>query len=148
VPVVGCASAAEAVAGAGIVVTATTAAAPVLQRAWLDPGVHINAVGACLPDTRELDSATVADAAVFVDSRESALAESGDIRLALADEATGAGHIRAEIGELLTGAALGRAGDGEITVFESLGLAAEDLAAALGAYRRAAELGVGTWVDF
>jgi ornithine cyclodeaminase/alanine dehydrogenase-like protein (mu-crystallin family) len=148
VPVVGCASAAEAVAGAGIVVTATTAAAPVLQRAWLDPGVHINAVGACLPESRELDSATVADAAVFVDSRESALAESGDIRLALADQAIGAGHIRAEIGEVLTGAARGRTDDSEITVFESLGLAVEDLAAALGAYRRAAELGAGTWVDF
>ena len=58
-------------------------------------------------------------------------------------------HIRGEIGELLSGTALGRVtGDREITVFESLGLAAEDLAAAQGVYRNAAQAGAGTWVDF
>jgi len=148
VPVVASASAADAVAGAGIVVTATTAAQPVLLDGWLEPGTHINAVGACLPETRELDPATVARAAVFADSRESALAEAGDVGLALAEEAIGPGHIRAEIGELLTGQAVGRTSDGEITVFESLGLAVEDLAAGLGAYQKAAALGAGTWVDF
>ena len=148
VPVAACGSAAEAVAGAGLVVTATSSATPVLERAWLAEGAHINAVGACLPHHRELDSATMATAAVFADSRESALAESGDVRLAVAEQAVPPVHIRAEIGELLSGTAPGRASDREITVFESLGLAAEDLAAAQGAYRNAARAGAGTWVDF
>ena len=148
VPVTACGSAAEAVAGAGLVVTATSSATPVLERAWLAEGTHINAVGACLPHHRELDSATMAAAAVFADSRESALAESGDVRLAVAEQAVPPVHIRAEIGELLSGTAPGRASDREITVFESLGLAAEDLAAAQGVYRNAARAGAGTWVDF
>ena len=148
VPVRACGSAAEAVAGAGIVVTATSSATPVLERSWLADGTHINAVGACLPHARELDSATMAAAAVFADSRESALAEAGDLRLAIAEHSTPPVHIRGEIGELLSGTVPGRTGDREITVFESLGLAAEDLAAAQGAYRNAARLGAGTWVDF
>ncbi len=147
-PVTACGSAAEAVTGAGVVVTATSSAIPVLERAWLADGTHINAVGACLPDQRELDSATMAAAAVFADSRVSALAESGDVRLAIAEQVIPPVHIRAEIGELLSGTALGRVSDREITVFESLGLAAEDLAAAQGVYRNAARAGAGTWVDF
>jgi ornithine cyclodeaminase/alanine dehydrogenase-like protein (mu-crystallin family) len=147
-PVTACGSAAEAVAGAGIVVTATSSAEPVLRREWLAPGAHINAVGACLPHTRELDSETMAAAALFTDRRESVLNEAGDYVLAQAEGAVGPGHIRAEIGELLTGAAPGRSGDAEITVFESLGLAVEDLAAAALVYRKAAELDTGTWVDF
>jgi ornithine cyclodeaminase/alanine dehydrogenase-like protein (mu-crystallin family) len=147
-PVTACGSAAEAVTGAGLVVTATSSATPVLERAWLAEGTHINAVGACLPHQRELDSATMAAATVFADSRESALAESGDVRLAIAEQAVPPVHIRAEIGELLSGTASGRTSDREITVFESLGLAAEDLAAAQGVYRNAARVGAGTWVDF
>jgi ornithine cyclodeaminase/alanine dehydrogenase-like protein (mu-crystallin family) len=148
VPAAACGSAAEAVAGASIVVTATSSATPVLERSWLADGTHINAVGACLPHARELDSATMAAAAVFADSRESALAEAGDLRLAIAEHSTPPVHIRGEIGELLSGTVPGRTGDREITVFESLGLAAEDLAAAQGVYRNAARLGAGTWVDF
>jgi ornithine cyclodeaminase/alanine dehydrogenase-like protein (mu-crystallin family) len=148
VPLLACRSAAEAVDGAGIVVTATNSAEPVLRREWLAPGAHVNAVGACVPQTRELDTATMAAAALFADSRESVLAESGDFRLAAADGAIGPDHIRAEIGEVLTGRAPGRADDDEVTVFESLGLAVEDLAAAALAYRKAAGLGTGAWVEF
>jgi ornithine cyclodeaminase len=90
----------------------------------------------------------MADAALFVDSRESAAAESGDFLLAQAEGAIGAGHIRAEIGEVLTGAAPGRRDAHEITLFESLGLAVEDLAAAAHLYRKASQLGAGTWVEF
>ncbi len=145
-----CDSAREAVTGAGIIVTATSSAVPVLQRDWLTPGTHINAVGACLPRARELDTATVAGAALFGDSRESVLAESGDYRLAAADGAIGPDHIRAELGDLLAGLApgQGRLNDGEITVFESLGLAIEDLAAAAVAYQAARDSGAGFWVDF
>lgn len=140
----------EAVAGAGIVVTATSSAVPVLEHGWLAPGTHINAVGACLPHARELDTATVAAAALFCDSRESVLAEAGDYRLAAAEGAIGPGHIRAELGDLLAGLApgQGRQGEDEITLFESLGLAIEDLAAAAVAYRAARESGQGLWVDF
>jgi ornithine cyclodeaminase/alanine dehydrogenase-like protein (mu-crystallin family) len=148
VAVTACDCAADAVAGAGIVVTATSSAEPVLRRDWLAPGAHINAVGACLPHMRELDTETMATAAVFTDRRESVLNEAGDYVLAQAEGAVGPEHIRAEIGEVLTGAAPGRASDTEITVFESLGLAVEDLAAAALAYRRAAELGAGSWVEF
>jgi ornithine cyclodeaminase/alanine dehydrogenase-like protein (mu-crystallin family) len=148
VPVRACASAAEAVDGADIVVTVTSSAEPVLRREWLVPGAHVNAVGACVPQARELDTATVAAAALFADSRESVLAESGDFRLAQAEGAIGPDHIRAEIGDVLTGSAAGRTSEDEITVFESLGLAVEDLAAAALAYRKAEELGPGTWVEF
>lgn len=145
-----CDSAREAVAGAGIVVTATSSAVPVLRREWLAPGAHINAVGACLPQARELDTATVTDAAFFCDSRESVLAESGDYRLAAEEGAIGPGHIRAEVGDLLARLAPehGRRDDEEITVFESLGLAVEDLAAAAVAYRAARESGEGFRIDF
>jgi ornithine cyclodeaminase/alanine dehydrogenase-like protein (mu-crystallin family) len=148
VPVVACGSAPEAVDGAGIVVTATTSPEPVLRREWLAPGAHVNAVGACVPRARELDTATMTAAALFADSRESVLAESGDFLLAQADGAIGPDHIRAEIGEVLADTAPGRRAEDEITVFESLGLAVEDLAAAALAYRNASELGAGTWVDF
>jgi ornithine cyclodeaminase/alanine dehydrogenase-like protein (mu-crystallin family) len=143
-----CASAEEAVAGAGIIVTATSSAEPVLRREWISAGAHINAVGACVPQARELDTATMADAALFADSRESVLAEAGDYLQAAAEGAIGPDAIRAEIGEILVGAVPGRGGDAEITVFESLGLAAEDLAAAALAYRKARELGIGTLAEF
>jgi len=148
VPVRACASAEAAVAGAGIVVTATSAAEPVVRREWLAPGCHINAVGAYSPRTRELDTATVAGAALFADSRESASNEAGDLLLPLAEGAITADHLRAELGEVLTGQAAGRTSAEEITVFKSLGLAVEDLAAAVHVARLAAERGAGLPVPF
>jgi ornithine cyclodeaminase/alanine dehydrogenase-like protein (mu-crystallin family) len=141
-------SAEEAVRGADVVVTATSAAEPVLERAWLKDGVHINAVGACLPHTRELDSQTVADATFFTDRRESAENEAGDYVLALREGAIRPGHIRAELGEVLAGSASGRGSDEEITIYESLGIAIEDLAAADHVVRRARAEGVGVDVPF
>ncbi len=148
VPVAACDTAPEALAGAGIVVTATTSAAPVVSRDWLAPGTHINAVGACVPTAREIDTATMAAAALFVDSRESAANESGDVLLAMADGAIGARDIRAELGEVIIGAAPGREDDQAITLFESLGLAVEDFAAVAHAYRKASATGAGTPVNF
>jgi ornithine cyclodeaminase/alanine dehydrogenase-like protein (mu-crystallin family) len=146
VPVTACAAVPEALAGADLVVTATTSATPVIRREWLAPGAHVNAVGACVPTDRELDTATMAQAAVFADSRESVLSEAGDYLLAARD---GAGNpVRAELGELLLGRAPGRAGRDEITVFESLGLAAEDLAAARYLYQQALRHGAGTAAEF
>ncbi len=147
-PIVAVGSVEEAVRGADLIVTATTAAEPVLRREWISPGVHINAVGTFAPTTREVDSATVADAALFVDRREAAMREAGDYLIPLREGAIGPEHIRAEIGEVLTGSLPGRTSAQEITLFKSLGLAVEDLAAAEYLYRRAREGEVGTWVEF
>jgi ornithine cyclodeaminase/alanine dehydrogenase-like protein (mu-crystallin family) len=145
-PVSAHAAARDAIEGADIVVTATTSPGPVLSRAWLAAGAHVNAVGAYTPATREIDTATMGEAAVFADSRESVQSEAGDYLLARQEGVDN--PVRAELGELLTGAAPGRADDDEITLFESLGLAAEDLAAASYVYEKAARLGVGTAADF
>lgn len=117
-----CATAEECVRGADIVVTATSSMTPVLRGEWLHPGAHVNAVGACRPDWRELDDEVMRRARLFVDSREGALRESGDVILSKA-------AIVAEIGEVFGGRP-GRASRDEITVFKSLGMAVEDVAAA------------------
>jgi ornithine cyclodeaminase len=108
----------------------------------------VNAVGSSVPRARELDAATIADAALFVDRRESTLNEAGDFLLAAQEAGIGPEHIRAELGELLVGAAEGRRSGEELTVFKSLGLAVEDLAAAELCLARAAERGAGTVVEF
>jgi ornithine cyclodeaminase/alanine dehydrogenase-like protein (mu-crystallin family) len=141
------ASAEEAVRDADVIVTATTAAEPILERAWLKPGVHINAVGSSIPTTRELDTATMRDAALFVDRRESTINEAGDFLFPQREGAIGPEHIRAELGELLTGEGDGRRSPEEITVFKSLGLAVEDLAAAEHVVRRAEAENVGQVVS-
>lgn len=138
----------EAVRGADLVVTATSAAEPVLRREWIAPGAHLNVVGASLPDRREVDGATMAAARVFVDRRESAENEAGDYRLAVREGAIPPDHIRAELGDVLIGAAPGRTGADEITLFKSLGLAVEDLWSAAYVYDRAREAGAGTRVEF
>ncbi|MGH3254687.1 MAG: ornithine cyclodeaminase family protein [Streptosporangiaceae bacterium] len=145
-PVSAHAAARDAIEGADIVVTATTSSEPVLSRAWLAPGAHVNAVGAYTRDTREIDTATMAEAAVFADRRESVQNEAGDYLLARAEGVDN--PVRAELGQLLTGTAPGRADDDEITLFESLGLAAEDLAAATYLYEKATRLGAGTLAAF
>lgn len=147
-PVEPCQTARAAAAGAGIIVTATSSEHPVLDRDWIEPGAHINAVGACLPHQRELDTATVAAGILFADRRDSLLTESGDYRLAAAEGAVTENQVRAELGELLLGTATGRASADEITIFESLGLAIEDLAAAGRVYQLATETGAGTWIEF
>jgi ornithine cyclodeaminase len=131
------ASAREAVEGADLVCTTTAARQPVLEGAWLAPGVHINAVGACTRDARELDTAAVAGARLYVDRRESALNEAGDFLLARAEGAVTDDHIVGELGEVLAGTAPGRRSRDERTLFESLGIAVEDLAAAHHIWRKA-----------
>lgn len=138
----------EAVQGADVVVTATSSVDPVLRREWLKEGAHVNVVGGRPPTMRELDVATVAASAFYVDRRESAENEAFDYRDALETGAIGPDHIRGEIGEVLVGSVPGRESPEELTVFRSLGLAVEDLAAAEYVVRRARERGVGTEVDF
>jgi ornithine cyclodeaminase len=140
-------SAEEAVRDADVICTTTNAAEPIIDRAWLKAGVHINAVGSSIPTTRELDTATMRDAALFVDRRESTINEAGDFLFPQREGAIGPEHIRAEIGELLIGAGEGRRSDDELTVFKSLGLAVEDLAAAEHVLRRAEAENVGQVVS-
>jgi ornithine cyclodeaminase len=123
------AGAREAVDGADVVCTTTSAREPVLRGEWLSPGVHLNAAGACFPTTRELDSEAVARARVFVDSRESARHEAGDLLIPQGEGRIGADHVLGELGEVLAGTCPGRTGDADITLFKSLGIAVEDLAA-------------------
>jgi len=141
------ASAEEAVRAADVLVTATSAAEPIIDRSWLKPGVHINAVGSSIATTRELDTATMRDAGLFVDRRESTVNEAGDFLFPQREGVIGPEHIRAEIGELLLGTGEGRRSDEELTVFKSLGLAVEDLAAAEHVLRRAEAEGVGQLVS-
>ena len=141
-------SAEEAVRGADVVVTATSSVEPVLERGWLEEGAHVNVVGGRPPAMRELDVATVADSAFYVDRRESAENEAFDYRDALEAGAIAPDHIRGEIGEILIGAVPGRQSPEELTVFRSLGLAVEDLAAAEYVVRRARERGAGVEVEF
>ena len=137
-----------AVRDADLIVTATTAAEPILRREWISPGAHLNVVGSSIPTTREVDSAAMAAASLFVDRRESTVNEGGDYLFALREGAILADHIKAEIGELLIGAKPGRTSPNEITMFKSLGLAVEDLASADFLYRKARASGKGTWVEY
>ena len=143
------ASVEEAVAGADVVCTATSASEPFLELGWLAPGTHVNAAGA-YPNgvSRELATDVVASARLFVDRRESALNESGDVRLALAERDLGHDHIVGELGEALAGMCEGRRSPDELTVFKSMGIAVEDLAAAQLCVARARERGLGTEVEF
>lgn len=111
----------DAVRGADVVVTATSAQDPVLRGAWLKPGAHVNAVGSCRPDWRELDDDAMR-ATIVVDSREAAAAEAGDVILSGAS-------IYAEAGEIFSGSKEPPA-QSATTVFKSVGLACEDIAAA------------------
>jgi ornithine cyclodeaminase len=138
---------ADAVRGADIVCAATSANEPVLFGEWLSPGTHVNAVGTSQPTARELDSATVIRSRLYVDRRESALKEPGDLLAPLQAGEIGPDHIVGEIGEVLIGRVPGRRGEKEITLFKSLGLAIEDLASAAYVYRKALETGMGARVE-
>jgi ornithine cyclodeaminase len=147
-PVNAASGVAEAVEGADIVCTTTSASEPVFFGRMMEEGMHVNAVGASIPSWCELDTEAVRRAALFTDRRESLESEAGEYRLALEEGAIGPGHLRAELGEVLTGKHPGRTSDAEITLFRSLGLAVEDVAAGWLVYQRALERGLGTRVDF
>jgi alanine dehydrogenase len=123
------ASAEEATRAADVVVVATSATTPILKGEWLSPGAHINAVGATRPNWRELDDQLLVRSKLFVESREAASTESGDV--------IAAGEILAELGEVIAGSKSGRGSDDEITLYKSVGVAVEDIAAADLVYRRA-----------
>ena len=138
----------EAVRGADIIVTATSSLEPVIKKEWISSGAHINAIGTHSPNSREIDSATMAAARIFADRRESVLNESGDYLLATKEGVVTPESIVGEIGEILLGKLSGRTSESEITLFKSLGLAIEDVVCADYLYVKARQTDVGTWVDF
>lgn len=141
------ASAREAVEGADIICTTTSAKEPVLMGDWIAPGAHVNAVGSSVPFARELDTAAVVKSRLFVDRRESTLNEAGDFLFPKKEGAIGDDHIQGEIGDILLDRIKGRHSPDEITLFKSLGLAVEDLASAHYIYTNAIAKGMGTMVE-
>jgi len=142
------ASGEEAVCGADLVCTTTTAKEPVLLGRWLAPGVHVNAVGACFAASRELDGEAVKRSRFFTDRRESCLAEAGDFLLAKQEGAIDDAHLLGELGDVFLGRLAGRTSSDDVTVFESLGIAVEDLASAHFLHARAKASGDGTWLEW
>jgi len=136
-------SAREAVRDADIVTTITTSPTPVVLGEWLASGAHCNAMGQHAPATRELDTQAIRDAHVFVDAREQAFAEKGEILIPIAEGAIERGHVRGELGEVVAGRIAGRTSREQRTVFCSGGTALEymTLCAMLVAKARDAEIG-------
>jgi len=138
----------EAVRQADLLVLATSAQEPVIRRDWLADGAHVNGIGTHSPQSREIDTATMAAARIFTDRRESLLNEAGDYVLAAQEGAITPENVVAEIGELVLGTKQGRTSPSEITLFKSLGLAIEDVVSAEYVFRKATAENVGTFVDF
>ncbi|HWQ36552.1 MAG TPA: ornithine cyclodeaminase family protein [Blastocatellia bacterium] len=142
------ASAAEAVRQAHIICTATTSRTPVFDGADLQPGTHINAIGSYTPEMQEVDCLTLQRAAkIVIDSRAGALAEAGDLLIALERGAIQLSDIYGEIGEIAAGLKPGRESDDEITYFKSVGNAAQDAAIAHAIYQQALQHNLGTEFD-
>ena len=141
-------SVAGAVGGAGVVCTVTASATPIFTADMIEPGMHLNLVGASVASAREVDSATVARASMFVDHEPMARTAGGEFITALQEGAIGADHIRGELGSVLLGRMPGRQTDDEVTIFKSLGMPVEDLFAADFIYAEAQRLGVGTIAPF
>ncbi|MCL2006664.1 MAG: ornithine cyclodeaminase family protein [Treponema sp.] len=135
-PITVCDTSSEAVKDADIICTVTGAIKPVLFGKDLKKGVHINAVGACRPDARELDTDCIAMGKMYADRMESVLNEAGDFIIPYNEGLIGKEKIVGELGEALLGKIAGRETESDITIFEALGLAVYDLAAADYIYAR------------
>lgn len=138
----------QAVKDADIICTTTSSPHPILCRDWLSEGCHINAIGAYSETTREIDTKTVKESRLFVDSRRAATKEAGDFLIPKNEGEITDEHIIGELGELVTGRVQGRTASTEITLFKSVGLAVEDAAAAWSLYQKAHQGSKGTWIEF
>jgi ornithine cyclodeaminase len=125
----------DAVTGADIICTTTGSPTPVVQGEWIKKGAHINAVGSCTPNTRELDTAAISNAKLFTDRYESLFKEAGDFIIPKNEGVINDDHVKGELGEVLLGIKKGRETNDEITVFKSLGIAIEDIYAASHVYQ-------------
>ena len=137
----------SAIMDADIVCTVTSAATPILQGDHLKPGTHVTLVGSAIPTTAEADSAVVTRSRFYVDYRDAALAQAGELRNAINDGLVTADHIIGEIGEVLLGTKPGRTSPEDITVYKSLGVTAQDLMAADFVYREALRRNIGITVE-
>jgi ornithine cyclodeaminase len=141
---------AAACADADLICAATHSPDPVVCRDHLRPGVHVMSVGYNTAG-REVDSATVVDAVVVVESRDAVLAPppagSNDLRTPMQQGLIGPEHIGAEVGELLLGTKAGRGSPAQITLYKSVGIAAQDVAAAQLVLNAAREQNLGLEVD-
>jgi ornithine cyclodeaminase len=140
-------SAADAVRGARIVVTATNAAVPVFPAEDVGPGTHITAVGAFTTAMQEVPDGVVAQAAIYVDAVDAAWHEAGDLAGPFSRGLLQRENVLGEIGALAAGEIEGRTSANQITLFKSVGLAAQDLICASAVFLRAQAAGVGTAVD-
>jgi alanine dehydrogenase len=147
IPVEAVESGEQAVRSADIVITSTTSANPVLEGRWLEPGMHVNAIGSNFAHKRELDSEAVNRCALIVaDSREQSKIESGDLILAFGQDASRWEAVH-ELSEVVSGKLAGRASDQQITMFKSNGVATEDIVVAGRLYELAKEKGIGGSVE-
>jgi ornithine cyclodeaminase/alanine dehydrogenase len=133
----------ESVRAADLIITATSAHDPLFDGAWLQPGTHINAIGAHLAAAREVDTTTIRRAKLITDQTVACLAEAGDLLIPIAEGALRAEDIHAEIGQIAAGDRPGRADADEITLFKSVGLAVQDVAVASWIVHQAEARGVG-----
>jgi alanine dehydrogenase len=139
--------AAEAATAMDIVVTTTPSRVPVVQRQWVSPGTHINAIGADAAGKQELDPAILTAAKVVVDDWAQA-SHSGEINVPLVRGDLTPEGIYGCLGDIVAGQKPGREAPEEITVFDSTGLIIQDLALGLAVYKRARERGLGEVKDF
>ncbi len=142
------ADAQTAVAQADIVCTVTAATQPILKGNWLKAGTHVNLVGAAIRSSAEADREVVTKSRFYIDYRESAMAQAGELLDAIEAGVISEAHIVGEIGELLSGSCTGRTSNDEITVYKSLGVAAQDLAAGKRATSNAQRDNIGVLVDW
>jgi alanine dehydrogenase len=120
-----------------VICTCTTAVEPLFDGRWLQPGAHLNVVGAFQPHTREVDDETVRRARVVVDTYDGALAEAGDLLIPMKNGTISRSHVVADLHEIAAGKKAGRTRRDDITLFKSVGCALEDLVTALWVYGRA-----------
>ncbi|MDI6845998.1 MAG: ornithine cyclodeaminase family protein [Candidatus Saccharicenans sp.] len=126
----------SAVEQADVIICATTSRTPLFDGTWLRPGAHITAIGSFKPEVRELDSETVRRAKVYVDSREAAREEAGDLIIPVREGVFAWDKIEAELGEVIAGEKNGRETPEEITLFKSVGLAVQDAVVAVGVLKK------------
>ena len=142
-----CDSVESCVRAADVIVTVTPSRRPLVRRAWLAPGTHINAIGADAPGKQELDPQILREALVIVDDREQAI-HGGEINVPARRRQFRPADIHASLGEILIGGRRGRRSASEITVFDSTGLAIHDVALGMEVVRRAQRRGLGRRLRF
>jgi alanine dehydrogenase len=138
----------EATEGADIICATTSSKDSVFDAADIAAGTHINAIGSYTPTAREIPAETIARARVYVDSREAAWSEAGDLIQPFQSGLINRHHVVAELGELIFNSQMGRQNDLDVTVFKSVGIAVQDAVAARFAINNSKRMRLGTEVNW